>query len=107
MSTLPEQKPMPLNPSPKWRFLQSKDFIAAHRDLMDSEEFQRSVDCGLAQYIRGLVDTAPGDVTSSTYMAASASLFQRVVGVHEFLSVLRNLSEMPPVKTPRANDNLS
>lgn len=103
----PPLKQLSANPSPKWRFLQSKEFVEKHRELVDSDEFQRAVDYGLAQYLRGLVDTAPNDISSSTYMASSASLFQRVVGAHEFLSVVRNLSEVPPPPSQKVSDNLS
>lgn len=87
--------------------MMSQDNISKHRALVDSNEFQRALDYAQMQYVRGIVDTAPTEVTGATYMAASASLFQRIVGVHEFIGVLRTLSEVPPPAAPRVNDNLS
>jgi hypothetical protein len=97
----------PINPSPKWRFMQSEQNISKHRQLVDSPEFDRAIDFAQMQYIRGLVETAPQDISGTTYMAVSASLFQRVVGMQEFVKVLRHLAETPPPMTPKANDNLS
>ncbi len=88
------------NATPKQRFQSVNAWIGAHRQLVDSESFQRAVDFSILQYTQQL---------SSKVMdgngAGAAGL--KMQGVVEFLMVLRNLSETPPTVGRRPDDNLA
>lgn len=88
------------NASPRQRFQSVANWIGAHRQMVDSEPFQRAVDFSILQYqqqISGKIVDAQG--------AGAAGL--KMQGVIEFLAVLRNLSETAPPPTRRPDDNLA
>ncbi|OLE10693.1 MAG: hypothetical protein AUG89_11560 [Acidobacteria bacterium 13_1_20CM_4_56_7] len=60
-----------------------------HRALMQSEDFQRSLDYALLEYQRQLAQTA---VTNT--LEPTACHF-KIVGALEFMQTLRNLAESP------------
>lgn len=82
-----------INPSPKTRFQQSGNNVSEHRKLIDLPAFQRGVDMALLQY-QATVAEQVRDGNS----AASAGL--RLLGVHEFLTTFRLLSEPAEIPKP-------
>ena len=81
------------NPTPKARFLESKDNIAAHHKLLDERATERGIDFALMQYARELADNPPNDMTNC------AAHWLRLQGAHDFVKVLKTLAEVPaPVK---------
>jgi len=80
--------PPKINLSPKERFLQSSDQTNKHRDLVDSETFQRGCDFAMLEMTRLL-----SDQVNNANESIPAALMLR--GAHEFLKVFRNLSEKP------------
>jgi hypothetical protein len=95
------------NPTPKARFQGSTNNITAHRKMVELPEFDRGIDFAKLQYLQYLTDTAPADLMSQNYLAACAACFQRVMGMNEFVSVLRNLSETPTLPPKVGSDNLT
>lgn len=88
------------NSSPRQRFQSVPAWIGTHRQLVDSEPFQRAVDFALLQYqqqVSAKIIDANG--------AGAAGL--KMQGVVEFLAVLRNLSETAIPTPRRPDDNLT
>ncbi len=83
------------NPTSKARFLESSDNISKHRDLVDSTTFQRACDFAMLQFSMAICTTPiePGEMS----MGAAAL---KLRGAHDFLSILRNLSEAPQKPSP-------
>ena len=94
------------NLSPKARFLLVKKFIADHRNMVDTDAFQRAIDCAEAQYVHRLCELAPTSISASSNEIAAAACFQRIMGMHEFVGIMRNLSETPPKPVATESDNL-
>lgn len=94
------QAPILINPSPKTRFQQSADNIKKHRELVDSNEFQRGCDFALLQYQTKLASQQVDG------QLAAASHF-KVLGVLEFLQEFRFLSETIPTVVAKDRDNLN
>lgn len=74
------------NPSPRDRFQLSGENISKHRNLVDSNEFQRAIDFAMLEYA-SIVAMQVKEANS----AAASGL--RILGAHEFVHILRNLSE--------------
>ena len=91
---------LPINPSPKARFISSKENITAHRALMDLNETQRALDYGLLEYMRVLCEQ------NADANGAAASHF-KLRGAVEFVHLLKNLSETPGRLPPPPPDNLN
>ena len=92
--------PPVLNPSPRTRFQQSSTRISAHRQMVQSPEFEHAADAALLQYH---VDLAGGlrDVNSA------AAIGLKLTGAQEFLTVFKLLAEQPPrAPAPPARDTL-
>ena len=89
-----------LNPSPKSIFLKNSGFITDHRALIESDAYQRAETFALLQLMRMLAAKASADPS-----IAAANHFA-LVGVHQYLDVLRNLSETQVVIARRDPDNL-
>jgi hypothetical protein len=89
------------NPTPKARFLQVNPAhtISKHREMVDSDTFQRAADAALLQYQIALAEQIRDGNTAAT------SGF-KMQGVIEFLQLFRNLSETPIIPMPIRNDNL-
>lgn len=90
-----------VNPTPKQRFLESKDNVSKHRELIGSREFDRAVDTGLAEYQRYL---AQGPTDGNVNLALAGHYKQQ--GAIEFVHILKNLAEQPPPAPVRTLDQL-
>ncbi|HUD73899.1 MAG TPA: hypothetical protein VMQ76_02425, partial [Terracidiphilus sp.] len=54
-----------------------------------------------------LCELAPKDVDSSSNIQASAACFQRILGMHEFIGVMKKLAEpRPTITAVKTGDNL-
>ena len=84
-----------INPTPKQVAQAVPSFIAKHRELVDAQQFQESIFFAEAEYTHRLCSIAPADIGASSSEQAAAACFQRILGVHEFIRTLRNLSEEP------------
>lgn len=89
------------NPNPKTRFLTHSPAhtISKHREMVDSEAFQKAVDFSLLQYQADLSNQIRDGNT-----AATAGF--KMQGVIEFMGILRNLSETPTPPRRESTDNL-
>lgn len=79
--------------TPQERFQENKDAVEKHRSLVSHPSFERSLEVALAQYQHQQsmkVDQNPD--------FAGATQF-KIVGAHQFVQLLRNLSEQP--ETPK------
>lgn len=99
--------PAPYNPnkSPKERFVEMSQWVGEHRQMVDSQAFTRGCDMALLQYQRQLSASISHEGLNSGNLAASAGL--RMQGAMEFLSILRNISEVPSPAPRRSDDNLT
>lgn len=95
-----------LNPTPKQTAMEIRGFIGKHRELVDSQQFQDSLFFAEAEYIHQLTRLAPSNIIASSSEQAAAACFQRILGAHEFVRTLRNLSESPPAPKPSLPTNL-
>lgn len=87
-----------VNLRPKVRFQQSNNNIAAHRDLVDRNDFQRACDFALLEYQAKLCEQEPN----------AGIIGVKIMGAQEFLKEFRLLSEKMELKTlPKISDNLS
>lgn len=89
------------NPSPKVRFASTNPahVLGKHREMVDSDAFQRAVDFATLQYQAMLSEQIRDGNT-----AATAGF--KMQGVIEFMGVLRNLSETPTRSNRPTDDNL-
>jgi hypothetical protein len=92
--------------NPKQRAQAMKGFITKHRDLVDSMQFQMSLDYAEAQYVHTLCELAPSDIRASSTEQAAAACFQRILGMHDFIKVMKNLSEKPSAAKQQEQLNL-
>jgi hypothetical protein len=83
------------NPTAKARFLESSDSISKHRDLVDSGSFQRACDFAMLQFSMAV---CTAELKEEEKQIGAAGLKLR--GAHDFLSILRNLSEAPQKPSP-------
>ena len=88
-------EPSIINPSPKTRFQSARSNVESHRSLMQRDDLQRSIDAALLEY------QAQVCLRTNEQMAGAGHL--RMLGVHEFLQVLRHLGES--YSGPRATDS--
>jgi hypothetical protein len=105
---MPEPKTtMPVNLAPKARFQNIARAVGDHRAMMETPQFHRAIDYAEAEYVHTLCELAPKDVDSSSNLQASAACFQRILGMHEFIGVLKKLAEpRPAIKPSPSGDNL-
>lgn len=87
-----------LNPTPKHRFRESGDNISKHRALLEQREFDRAIDFTMLEYqlqASARVQDANG----------ALALGYKILGIQEFVSMLKTLSEIapPPPRTADAN----
>ncbi len=90
---------LPVNPSPKARFLTVGSFIKEHKALFDMPPTQRAIDFGLLEYQRQLCEQ------NSDANAAAGNHF-KLKGALEFIHVMKHLSEMPQKLSPLPITNL-
>lgn len=91
------------NLSPKSRFQLSNEHVTQHRNLVDSESFERACDVAIQQYSSALCS-----VPLTQEEAVMGSIGLKLRGAHEFLTILRNLAEKPKEPSPIVRlDNLN
>ena len=75
--------------------------------MMETDTFERAIAFAEMEYTESLCRLAPSSITASSSEIAAAACFQRIMGMHEFIRTLRNLSETPtaPART-KTDDNL-
>ena len=86
---------------PRTRFQESSQNISKHRELVGSGEFQRACDYGILEYVARLTSS-----TDAGDQAAMHAMGLKISGAHEFLLVIRMLSEKPTAPTPTVVPNL-
>lgn len=89
IATLPSRPN--LNPPPKHRFQESADNISKHREMVESRTFERAIDFALMQYQLLLAAETQRNPGAAAFSGLKAT------GAVEFVDVLKNLSEMPPI----------
>jgi len=93
-----------VNLTPKQRFQESKDNVSKHREMIESREFERAIDYALMEY---QLQSARQTATINPPNANDAVCrHYSQVGACEFVAILRNLAEPPPVITARAIEQL-
>jgi hypothetical protein len=94
--------PNVINPSPKTRFQENKNFVEQHRKLIERSDLQVSLDYAMLEYQKQLVAT--GSLGGNE---AAASHF-RMLGAHEFVQVFKLLAEQVQQPVPlKTVDNLN
>ena len=93
------------NPSPKQVFLQSGRNISDHRQLVDSEAYSRAESAAISQYTKAICSMTPSE-ENPNFIPICAANYQKLVGMVEFISAFRGMSETPPPREPRIVDNL-
>lgn len=88
-----------INPSPKLRFQQNKQFMEDHREFLGSEEFARGIDAALLQYQTELALNC-----KDQYSAMAMGL--RLLGAQELVAKLWELASLPERRQPILSDNL-
>lgn len=89
-----------VNPPPRQRFQETKTNISAHREMIQTPEFQRACDFALLQY-QGQLAQQPLEANAMNTAAVSHC---KVIGALEFLDVFRKLAESP-MMAPRIVDD--
>lgn len=95
----PIKAPPVFNPSPKNRFRESGDNISKHRALLEMREFDRALDFAQLQYTL----QASSRVTDAN---GALALGYKLLGVQEFISTLKTLSEQQIVPNQTVAENL-
>lgn len=98
--TQPAFASVPVNPSPKTRFMQSPDNVSKHKALVDSREFQRGCDFSLLQY-QAALSQQPAD------FQAGAGNYFKLLGAQEFIQTFKLLAESPQLPKVVDRDNLT
>ena len=86
---------MPDYLSPRERFWQNKDAVEKHRSLVSHPSFEKSLEVALAQYQHQESFKADRNLE-----IAAATQF-KISGAHQFVQLLRNLSEQEPAPKPQ------
>lgn len=89
-----------LNPSPKERFLESRQNISDHRAMVETRTFQRAIDYSLLQYQIKLTE----EISANPQMAGGQAW--KLAGVTEFVAMLKTFSETPTIVRRIVTDNL-
>lgn len=96
-----------VNPHPKHLFCTNAAQMEAHRQLVQSEAWQRGVVAAQMQIVRDLCVGASTKLSEPQYLQASALAFSRIQGMNDFVNTFCNLAEIPPVPTAgKRSDNL-
>ncbi len=85
------------NPSPKSKFFGTKDFISAHKVLLEQPALERGFDTSLLQFQR--------ELTRDQNIDAAAG-FHQLAGVNRFLHIFKTLASEPTKDLRRDQDNL-
>lgn len=86
---------MPEYLSPQARFQASLEAVEKHRSLVSHPSFEKSVETALLQY-----QHQESAKASRTLEIAAATQF-KISGAHEFVQLLRNLSEQQQAPKPQ------
>jgi hypothetical protein len=86
---------MPDYLSPRERFQANKDAVEKHRSLVSHPSFEKSLEVALAQYQHQESFKADRNLE-----IAAATQF-KISGAHQFVQLLRNLSEQEPTPKPQ------
>lgn len=80
-----------VNPTPKAEFLANPQFVKMHRDMMQQPMLTVSIQYAMLHYQRVMAEARSVDAT------AAATSFFKIQGALEFISLLKNLAEMPEI----------
>lgn len=95
-----QQSQQRTNPTPKQRFMSVANNIKKHHALVDSKEFELSVDFARLQYQADLADRCSND-------QAVHWMGMKMLAVEEFLQVFRHLGDVVTIaQAPPARDHL-
>ena len=89
-----------LNPSPKTRFQADKKLVEQHNRLIERPDLQTSIDYAMLEYQAQLTGVAAGG------NEAAAAHF-RLMGAHEFVNILKRLTEQFTPAVVKQQDNLN
>lgn len=89
-----------VNPSPKNRFRLTKGFVGEHRAMLESPAFDRALDFAMLQY-----QLQAGAQIQDTN--GGLAYGYKLLGVQEFVAVLRTLSEEVRIETAKNDENLN
>lgn len=87
------------NPSPKARFIHSKEFVEKHRELMQRDDLQRGLDYALLEYQKEVA------MRTNEQMAGTGHF--RIVGALEFIQILKDLAEPMAIMPKREDKTLN
>ena len=95
------------NPHPKHLFCTNGPQMEAHRELVQSDAWQKGVVTAQMQMVRDLCTSASTKLADPNYLQAAALAFARIQGMNDFINIFSNLAEIPQPPAPRRNpDNL-
>lgn len=86
------------NPTPKQVFLADALGVKAHKTLLDSPYLHQVIDVAILHYSRLMCDhprTTDGNTAAQNHF--------KMQGVHEFIHILKNLSETPEIPKTTLN----
>lgn len=87
-----------INPSPKTRFMSSKANVERHREMMQNDYLQTSLDFALLEYQAQVAVRTPENVAGAGHF--------RMLGALEFVQTLKTLAESVQVPVSIVRDNL-
>ena len=89
------------NPSPKLKFHQNERRVHQHNEIIQSQQFDESIDIALLEYQRALVAITQ----SEPNLNSCAVNHIKICGAMEFIKVLKHLGLMPsePPQTKGTN----
>lgn len=96
---MPDPAPLPVNPSPKARFMLTKAYVETHRNLIFRDDLQRGLDYALLEYQRVLCE-------QRSDMSGAAANHFKLMGAQELIHVLKTLAETPRMPTVVPEGNL-
>jgi hypothetical protein len=89
-----QPQPFQVNPSPKQKFLGIKHCVDAHRELMQRQDLNLSLEQAERQYAWELCG---GHTLLEAQGNNAAMNFYKLQGAHEFVRTLKNLAETPRI----------
>lgn len=84
---------MPLSVSPKTRFLEHKEFVKTHLDVVVHSAFQAAADAAMLQLVAEMPDTTDPDMSAAGY--------HRILGARQYRRLLESVAEEPKPMSPR------
>lgn len=98
-----DQPPLNVNPSPKQKFLGIKHCVDAHRELMQRQDLNLSLEQAERQYAWELCG---GNTLLEAQGNNAAMNFYKLQGAHEFVRTLKHLAESPRIVPRSATDSM-